>query len=145
MRKSFVKRKAPAGTNRSERPGGDKGLGMGDTKKAVKKTRNERQNDDSAGTGEIIRISLEGARNQVDGVLLFLAILAYPHERQKNSREDFIESLDALFHKAPYGHDSARIRQFVPKKYRMRSNRAYEQVVNKGMRKIMKRLAMGSL
>jgi len=87
----------------------------------------------------------------MDSVVQFLAVLAYPHVLEKNKRDPLAEAFHAMLHKACYWkarsskNDSVSLRTHIPEQYRRRTNRKYQNLVNKGMRRISHRITVGNV
>jgi hypothetical protein len=100
-------------------------------------------------TGEEIHLSVNEAADAQDSVLQFLAVLAYPQPSEKQKRDPFAEALHAAVYKTRVWerrtdkHDSVALRTLVPEEYRRKTNRKYQGLINKGMRRVDARLTAG--
>ncbi len=103
------------------------------------------------GTGEEIHLPVIESADAQDSVLQFLAVLAYPQPLEKKYRDPFAEALHAAVYKARVWeqrtdkHDSVALRTLVPGEYRRKTNRKYQGLINKGMRRVDTRLTAGNI
>jgi hypothetical protein len=102
------------------------------------------------GRAEEIHLPVQSADAQ-DGVLQFLAVLAYPQPSEIKYRDPFAEALHAAVYKTRVWelrsskHDSVALRTLVPREYRKKTNRKYQGLINKGMRRVDARLTAGNI
>jgi hypothetical protein len=131
---SAVERKALAGTGASKRSA----QGMGKT---------NHKDSPWQGTGEVIRVPTQEHSDAADGVIQFLALLAYPHISEIAKRDRMAESLDVAFRKAHMWHrlKERSFRMRAPEDVRNAKNKRIQQQLNKWKKRVARRLYAGNM